>query len=100
MTTPAELRTQIELKGAEISVLAEQIEQRLEELKDWRNNIEYAPLRTVALSVGAGLMASGIAIPVIRSVGRQVGTAARASLTAYLTALFTDKLFQLAGRPR
>lgn len=98
MTTPAELRAQIDLKGAEISLLADQIETRFYEMKDWRRNIEQAPLRTVGIALGAGLLASGVAFPLLRTIGREAGIAAKASLTAYLTAIFTNKLHQLAER--
>jgi hypothetical protein len=98
MTTPAELRAQIDVKGAEISLLADQIETRFHELKDWRRNVESAPLRAVGLAVGVGLLASGIGFPVLCLIGREAGFAARASVTAYLTTIFTDKLHQFAER--
>lgn len=95
MTTPAELRSQLEVKGAEINLLTNQIENRLNQLKDWRNTVEEFPLRSIATAIGAGLLVSGLAFPMARNVGKQVGFAAKASLTAYLTAVFTNKLHEL-----
>jgi hypothetical protein len=98
MTTPAELRAQIDVKGAEISLLTEEIEARLNEAKDWRLGIERAPIRTVAVAVGAGLLVSGVGIPLVRIIARQAGVAVKASLTAYVTAMLTSRLRQLAER--
>ena len=96
MTTPAELRTQIEIHGAEIALLTERIEERLHGLKNWRSTVHEYPLQSVATALGAGLVVSGVAIPAARLIGRQIGFALKASLTAYLTAVFTDKLREIS----
>jgi hypothetical protein len=98
MTTPAELRAQLDVKGAEISLLTEEIEARFKEAKDWRLGIERAPIRTVAIAMGAGLFVSGVGVPLVRMLTRQVGVAVKASLTAYLTAVLTSRLRQLTER--
>lgn len=98
MTTPAELRAQLDVKGAEIGLITEEIEARLQEAKDWRLSIERAPIRTVAMAMGAGLLVSGVGAPLVRMLVRQTGFAVKASLTAYLTAILTSKLQQLTER--
>lgn len=98
MTTPAELRAQIDVKGAEISLIADEIEARFQEMKNWHYNVEQAPLLSVGVALGTGLMVSGVGVPLVRMLARQANAAIKASVTAYLTTLFTQKLRQIAER--
>lgn len=94
MTTPAELRSQLEVQGAEVSLLVQQIEDRIEELRDWRTMVDQKPIVSVGMAVGAGLLVSGVAFPLFVIMGRQAGIALKVGLTAFITAKINQKFQQ------
>lgn len=91
MTTTSELRNQIENKGAEISQIAHQIEGRIESYVDWKGMVQERPIESIGIAVGAGLVLSGAAGPLLRIVGHQVGVIAKGSAIAFVMGLIQNK---------
>jgi hypothetical protein len=82
MTTTSELRAKLDRQGEEISRLTHRIEDKLETYKDWPGLVRQYPLQSLGIAAAAGLMLSGASTPILRGVGKQLGTLLQASITA------------------
>lgn len=90
MTTIPEIKSEIRQKNEEINSLAHRIEDRFEEVTDWRQAVHDHPFVSVAACVGVGFLLSGALTPILRFAGHQaVGLAKSAAITAVLGAVTT-----------
>lgn len=94
MTTTSELRSKLESQGEEISQIAHQIEDRIEEYTDWENIVRQYPLQALGVAAGVGVLLSGAGGMIVRQLVRQVGTMAQASVTAAIVAAITSNTTQ------
>jgi hypothetical protein len=82
MTTASELRSKLESQSEEIGNIAHKIEDRLESYIDWPGLVRQHPLQSFGIAAVAGLFLAGANGPILRGVGKQLGTLAQAAVTA------------------
>jgi hypothetical protein len=56
----AQIRTDIESTKGQISQTFTELEERFQEMKDWRSVVQHYPFQSILISVGVGLLASGL----------------------------------------
>jgi hypothetical protein len=82
--TVNDIKAEIGQKGEEITQIAHQIEDRIEEYVDWKGIVQKQPLTSVAASVGVGLLFAGALNPVLRFAVGQLGVVAQAVIMAFV----------------
>lgn len=86
MTTASELRSKLESQTEEIGNIAHKIEDRIEAYVDWPGMVRQHPFQSVGIAAIVGLFLAGANRPILRGVGKQIGTLAQAGITAAVMA--------------
>lgn len=84
MTSKAQLHQDIEAKKHELSKIAHQIGDRVDDMTDWRNQVQKHPMQSIGIAVGMGVILSGATRPLLRMASHQVAPIVRGSLVAML----------------
>lgn len=92
MTTTSELRSKLESKGEEVSQIAHQIEDRLENLSDWPGIVRLHPMQAVGAAAIVGLLLSGSRGGFLRLLSRQLEGIVKTSATAFVVSAVNQKM--------
>ncbi len=90
MTTTSELKARLEDQSEELNQIAHRIEDKVEEITDWKTFVKRRPFLSVGIGIGLGILFSGAAKPVVKASYQQATSTIAATSVAYVASLLKN----------